>query len=135
MGRLYLFAVIMQCFIHIPYMIRAAKYKQSAREVMLRLLDLFFQFAAPPGLAIVMLVVGAVACARLVKDGLLLKFPEMLKVGADVSVICFDKTGTLTSSSVGPDVCVLLHYWSHTLFASTKTCTSDLSPRVEMCIS
>lgn len=57
-------------------------------------------FAAPPGLPLVLMLVGAVAQSVLVKDGVLLLRPETIRPGAAVDMVCFDKTGTLTSSMV-----------------------------------
>ena len=97
--RLYLFAFVLQLLILIPYMIKAPHHHQTAKDVILRLLDTV-SLAAPPGLPVLMLIVGLVARSRLKKDGLLLMFPEVLKRGAAVDVVCFDKTGTLTDSAV-----------------------------------
>ena len=80
-------------------MIKAPKYGQTAKQVIWRLLDLVIS-AVPPGLPLVLLLVGAVSQNRLLKDGLLLLFPDTIRHGADVDVVCFDKTGTLTNSTV-----------------------------------
>lgn len=102
LARLYLFALVLQCLILIPYLIRVAQHehKQSTRDIVGRLLDAALLYAFPPGSPTVMLVVGGVARSRLMNIGLLLKSPEILKQVADVDVICFDKTGTLTHSAV-----------------------------------
>lgn len=57
-------------------------------------------FAAPPGLPLVLLLIGVAARSFLKRDGLLLLFPEIIKRGAAVDIVCFDKTGTLTDSTV-----------------------------------
>lgn len=81
-------------------MIKGPEREQDAKLVIWRLLDLVI-FAAPPGLPLVLMLVGAVARDLLLKkDGLLLLSPQILKQGADVDVVCFDKTGTLTDSLV-----------------------------------
>ena len=98
-GYLYLFALVLQCVILIPYVVKAPEHKPSAADVIYRLLDLV-TFAAPPGLPLVLLLLGAICRSRLKKKGLLLLFPEVVKRGAAVDVVCFDKTGTLTNSAV-----------------------------------
>lgn len=100
MVKLYSFALVLQMLLLIPYFITAPHYSQTAHDVMIRLLDTL-SYAAPPGLPSVLLLVGAVAQSRLKKEGLQLMFPESLKRGADIDVVCFDKTGTLTHSAVG----------------------------------
>jgi P-type E1-E2 ATPase len=97
--RLYLFALVLQFFILIPYIVKAPQRHQTAKDVILYLLDTV-TYAAPPGLPTVLLLVGIIAGGRLKRDGLLLMFPEILKRGAAVDVVCFDKTGTLTQSTV-----------------------------------
>lgn len=106
-GYLYLFALAMQCLIMLPYMIKVREHKQTIHEVIWRLLDLV-TFFAPAGLPTVLFVVGAVARTRLNRVGLLLMFPEILKRGATLDVVCFDKTGTLTHSAVRLLCCCLL---------------------------
>ena len=64
-------------------------------------------YAAPPGLPLVLLVIGGVARSFLMRDGLNLLFPEIIQRGAVVDVICFDKTGTLTDSTVSINECCL----------------------------
>ena len=64
-------------------------------------------FAAPPGLPLVLLLVGVAARILLKKDRLLLLFPEIIKRGAAVDVVAFDKTGTLTDSTVSPDTLLM----------------------------
>lgn len=98
-GSLYLFALVLQCFIFIPYIIKAPQHGQDAKQVAWHLLDLVI-YAAPPGLPLVLMLIGAVARSVLLKDGLMLLFPEIIKRGAAVDVVCFDKTGTLTDSLV-----------------------------------
>ena len=65
-------------------------------------------FAVPPGLPLVLLLIGAAARSVLKKDGLLLLFPEIIKHGAAVDMVCFDKTVTLTDKSVSPPVAGML---------------------------
>ncbi|DBA94899.1 TPA: hypothetical protein ACH3X1_002432 [Trebouxia sp. C0004] len=96
-ARLYLFALVLQCFIFIPYIIKAPRHGQDAKQVLWQLLDLVI-YAAPPGLPLLLMLIGAVARSILLKDGLMLLFPEIIKRGAAVDVVCFDKTGTLTDS-------------------------------------
>lgn len=68
-------------------------------------------YAAPPGLPLVLLVIGAAARKQLTKDGLKLMFPEIIKRGALVDVVCFDKTGTLTDSKVKSSSCMTASLW------------------------
>jgi len=98
-ARLYLFALLLQCFIFIPYIIKAPQHGQDAKQVVWQLLDLVI-YAAPPGLPLLLMLIGAVARSVLLKDGLMLLFPEIIKRRAAVDVVCFDKTGTLTDSLV-----------------------------------
>ena len=90
----------MQCFILIPYMLKASQHDQSTDQVIYRLLDLV-TFVAPPGVPLLLLVLSAVAMIRLRKLGLVLLHGEVVKQGAAVDVVCFDKTGTLTHNTVG----------------------------------
>lgn len=106
--RLYLFALVLQMLLLIPYFIKASQHSQTPRDVILRLLD-SLSYAAPPGLPSLLLLVGVVAQYRLKKEGLLLMLPEILKRGAAVDVVCFDKTGTLTHSAVGAAPCKAMH--------------------------
>ncbi|KAL0043037.1 hypothetical protein WJX79_007543 [Trebouxia sp. C0005] len=96
--RLYFFALVLQCFILIPYMLKASQHHQSTSQVIYRLLDLV-TFVAPPGVPLLLLVLSAVAMMRLRKLGLVLLHGEVVKQGAAVDVVCFDKTGTLTHST------------------------------------
>ncbi|KAL0053576.1 hypothetical protein WJX82_007835 [Trebouxia sp. C0006] len=96
--RLYFFALVMQCFILIPYMLKASQHDQSTDQVIYRLLDLV-TFVAPPGVPLLLLVLSAVAMIRLRKLGLVLLHGEVVKQGAAVDVVCFDKTGTLTHNT------------------------------------
>lgn len=98
-GLLYLFALVLQCLILIPYLVKLSAHHQDLKHIIWRLVDLLM-YAAPPGLPLVLLVIGAAAASHLKKDGLTLMFPEIIKRGAVVDVMCFDKTGTLTHSSV-----------------------------------
>ena len=86
-------------------------------------------FAFPPGLPAVMLVIGAVARGRLLRDGLLLKFPEILKLGAAVDVVCFDKTGTLTSSAVS------VSFIAATCSCSEQMCFDKTRPLTSSAVS
>lgn len=90
---------MLQCLILIPYIIKAPQHYQDTKHIVWRLLDLVL-FAAPPGLPLVLMVIGAAARSELKKDGLMLMFPEIIKRGAVVDIVLFDKTGTLTSSTV-----------------------------------
>lgn len=99
LALLYLFALVLQCLIFTPYIIKAPQHGQDAKQVIWRLLDLIV-FAIPAGLPLVLLLVGAVSQALLQKHGLLLPFPEVVRQGADIDIVCFDKTGTLTGSEV-----------------------------------
>lgn len=94
-----LFALLMQCFILIPYLVKTPVYPQTARDIIHRLLDLV-TYAVPVSLPTVLLLAVAVAGGRLGKAGIMLMFPEAVKQGAAVDVVCFDKTGTLTQSAV-----------------------------------
>ena len=94
-----LFALLLQCLILIPYLAKVSSYPQTRRDTTYRLLDLL-TYAAPIALPTVMLLLVAVAAKRLGQAGLMLMFPEALKHGAAVDVVCFDKTGTLTQSAV-----------------------------------
>lgn len=97
--RFYLFGLIVHTFILIPYVIKAPRYHQTASDVVLRILN-FLVHAAPPGLVTIMVCNGIIARFRLGKEGLTLMFPECLRLGADLSLVCVDKTGTLTHRSV-----------------------------------
>ena len=99
MKRLYLFSLVMHCFILIPYFIKAPVFTQTTRGIVYRLLDTVTN-AAPVMLPTLMLLVVAVTGRRLLEKGMLLIFPEALKRGAAVDMVCFDKTGTLTESAV-----------------------------------
>lgn len=94
-----LFALLLQCLILIPYLAKVSVYPQTTRDIAYRLLDLVTH-AVPITLPTVMVLVVAVAGKRLGQAGIMLMFPEALKRGAAVDVVCFDKTGTLTQSAV-----------------------------------
>ena len=94
-----LFALLLQCFILIPYLAKVSVYPQTTRDITYRLLD-FVTYAVPITLPTVMLLLVAVGGKRLGKAGIMLTLPEALKHGAAVDVVCFDKTGTLTHSAV-----------------------------------
>ena len=97
--RFYLFGLVVHTFILIPYVIKAPRYHQTASDVILKILN-FLVYAAPPGLVTIMVCNGIIARFRLGKEGLTLMFPECLRLGADLSLVCVDKTGTLTHRSV-----------------------------------
>ena len=94
-----LFALLLQCLILIPYLAKVLVFPQTTRDIAYRLLDLL-TYSMPISLPTVMLLVAAVAGKRLSMAGIELMFPEVLKHGAAVDVVCFDKTGTLTQSAV-----------------------------------
>ena len=94
-----LFSLLLQCLILVPYLIKVSVYPQTTRDIAYKLLDLLTH-AVPIHLLTVMLLVVAVAGKRLGKAGIMLMYPEALKHGAAVDVVCFDKTGTLTQSAV-----------------------------------
>ena len=99
MTRLYLFSLVLHFFILIPWLIKAPVFPQTTRHIVHRLLDTVTD-AAPVMLPTMMLLVVAVAGRRLLGKGMMLIYPEALKRGAAVDVVCFDKTGTLTESAV-----------------------------------
>ena len=78
---------------------KAPRHHQDVKHIVWRLMDSLV-FAAPPGLPLVLLVIGSAARSHLKKIGLILMFPEIIKRGAALDVVCFDKTGTLTHSTV-----------------------------------
>lgn len=96
---LYLFGLVLQCIILVPYIIKASHAPQTPKDICLRVADLVI-YAAPPGVPLVIQVIGVVARGLLRQDGLELLFPEIIQRGAAVDVVCFDKTGTLTESTV-----------------------------------
>lgn len=96
---LYLFALALQVCILIPCLIKLPEHHQDTKQLVWRLLDTVV-FAAPLGLPLMLLLVGVVARSLLKRKGVLLLFPEIIKRGAAVDVVCFDKTGTLTDSTV-----------------------------------
>lgn len=98
-GLLYLAAFVIQCFILIPYLMKLSDHHQDVTHIVWRLLDMII-YAAPPGLPLILIVIGIAARSHLKKDGLTLLFPEMIKHAAEIDVVCFDKTGTLTHTSV-----------------------------------
>ena len=77
----------------------ARVHKQDAQQITWRLLDLVI-YALPPGLPLVVMMMGSVARQRLKDIGLMLINPSILKLGAAIDIVCFDKTGTLTASAV-----------------------------------
>lgn len=99
MTRLGVFALGLQCLLLIPYVVMAQVHKQDAQHIIWRLSDLTI-YALPPGLPLVVLMMGSVARQRLKDIGLMLINPSILKLGAAIDVVCFDKTGTLTASAV-----------------------------------
>ena len=80
-------------------MIKAPDRGQTAKQVFFRLMDVVI-FAVPPGLPLVLMLVGAVAQTVLGRAGVILLRPETVRPGATIDMVCFDKTGTLTSSMV-----------------------------------
>ena len=97
--QLYFSALVLQLLILVPYMIKASQHHQTAKDVILRLLDIV-TYAAPPGVPVLMRLISLAARSRLKRQGVLLMFPHAINAGAAVDVVCFDKTGTLTSSTV-----------------------------------
>ena len=97
--HLYAFALCLQIFIHIPYFIKAATFKQTPLDVVHKLLDICC-YAAPIGVPTIMMMAGRIGYHRLARHKISLMFPKSLKVGALADVVCFDKTGTLTHSAV-----------------------------------
>lgn len=98
---LYAFSLLLQLLLLIPYLIKARHFGQSPTQVVHKALDLLVH-AAPPAIPAVMLLCGFAVTIRLRKQGMNLMFPEVLKVAADMELVCFDKTGTLTGSVVSP---------------------------------
>ena len=101
---LYLFGLVMQCLIFIPYIMKAPVQHQSGKDVFWRVANLLIS-AAPPGIPLVLCLVGGVAGVVLKRHGIELLFPEIIQRGAAVDVVCFDKTGTLTDSTVRCSFC------------------------------
>lgn len=97
--RFYLFGLVVQLFILLPYMIKASAHHQTWSNIVVRLLD-YVVNAVPVGVVTIMVCNGIIGRFRLGKEGLLLMFPECLRLGADLDLICFDKTGTLTHRNV-----------------------------------
>ena len=95
----YLFGLVVQLFILLPYMIKASAHHQTWSNIVVRLLTYVLN-GAPVGLVTIMVCSGIIGRFRLGKEGLLLMFPECLRLGADLDLICFDKTGTLTHKDV-----------------------------------
>ena len=124
--KLYAFSLCMQLVILVPYLVKAAHYKQSAGSIALRVLDSLVH-AAPPGVTTVMLFCGGAGKVRLSKRGINLVFPEALKLGADTDTVCFDKTGTLTDS--------LVRTWAstHSDAYMLRFCTAQLVVIVPLC--
>ena len=97
--RLYKFALVLQLLVLIPYFLRTRYHHESARQVILKVLDTLVH-SAPPPVPAIMLLCGFAVIARLRKHGMTLLYPEVLKLGANCDVVCFDKTGTLTGTTV-----------------------------------
>jgi len=97
--HLYAFALCLQIFIHIPYFIKVATFRQTTSDVVRKILDVCC-YAAPIGVPTIMMMTGRIGHYRLARHKISLMFPESLKVGALADVVCFDKTGTLTHSAV-----------------------------------
>ncbi|DBA71773.1 TPA: hypothetical protein ACH3X2_011039 [Trebouxia sp. C0005] len=96
--HLYAFAFCLQIFIHIPYFVKAATFKQTPSDVVHKILDLCC-YSAPVGVPTIMLMTGRIGYQRLAKHKISLMFPGALKAGALADVVCFDKTGTLTRTA------------------------------------
>ena len=62
-------------------------------------------YAVPPGLPLMMVLIGTVGRWRLRKERMTLNFNEALSNGACADVVAFDKTGTLTHSAVSCSCC------------------------------
>ena len=97
--RLYAFAFFLQCLIHIPYFIKANALHQPARFHIRTMADMLL-YSAPPGLPLMMLLIGVVSSFRLQREKMSLLYWEVLGKGACADVVAFDKTGTLTHSVV-----------------------------------
>lgn len=104
--KLYIFALILEVAIFIPYCLKALQFQQSVANMLLHLADALVH-AAPPGLPAIMLFCGFFSMVRLAKKGTQV-FPPILRLreGSKITVACFDKTGTLTGSAVGSPVCL-----------------------------
>lgn len=103
--KLYIFALILEIAIFIPYCLKASQFQQSVGDMLLHLADALVH-AAPPGLPAIMLFCGFFSVVRLAKKGTQVVFPQILREGSQTTVACFDKTGTLTGSVVGSPVCL-----------------------------
>ena len=101
--KLYLFALVLEVAIFIPYCLKASHFQQSGGDMLLHLADAVVH-AAPPGLPAIMLFSGAFGVVRLARKGTLVVFPQILREGSQITVACFDKTGTLTENAVGLSV-------------------------------
>ena len=89
----------LQLLILAPYFVKASQFEQSAKDVVLRVLDMLVH-AAPPAIPAVMLLCGFSSLIRLRKQYINLIFREELNLAAGVDTVCFDKTSTLTGSVV-----------------------------------
>ena len=83
--RQYAFCLLVQFIIFIPYAVRARHFQQTAHAIILRLLDVVVH-AAPPGIPIALLWVGAVSKLRLGRLGLDLVFPKALGLTAETKL-------------------------------------------------
>lgn len=99
MLHLYAFSFTLQLLLLIPYLVKVHHFPQTTKQIVHKALDLIVH-AAPPAIPAVMLLCGFAVTVRLRKQGMNLMFPEVLKIAADMEVVCFDKTGTLTGSVV-----------------------------------
>ena len=97
--KLYAFGLMLQALILIPYIAKAAHFRESGSDILFRLLDCIVH-AAPLGFFTVMIFISVVNVTRLARKGIRLTFPELLRLSAVATVACFDKTGTLTGSVV-----------------------------------
>ena len=99
---LYASSLVVQFLILIPYAMQATHFRQTPRDIALRVLDTLV-YAAPLGIITVMLFCGGGSMVRLGKQGINLVFADVLKAAAQTSVVSFDKTGTLTGNVVSRD--------------------------------
>lgn len=97
--RLYAFAFCLQCLIHVPYFIKARTLYQTPDFHIRTVLDMLLH-SAPPGLPLMMLLIGVISSFRLQRENMSLLYWEVLGKGACVDVVAFDKTGTITHSVV-----------------------------------
>lgn len=102
--HLYAFAFCLQLLIHIPYFIVAPRLHRTPQFHINTLLDMLL-YAAPPGVPLMMVLIGSVGRWRLSREHMTLNFNEAMNRGACADVVAFDKTGTLTHSAVSCGCC------------------------------